>query len=300
MEHKSSLSILDGGLSETLFRMGVPDDRKIWSARALVEEKYHGTVMKAHQQFITSGAEIVTTANYAATPYVLKSAGLEKRFAALVEIAGKLARQAVEKAGSNTLVAGCIPPLVESYRPDLVMDFKDAEPQLMIICKSLDPYVDFFLAETQSSIQESEQSVRVASRFGKPVWASVTLAEDGSLRSGEAFLNAVKRLRKQDAEAVLINCSTPEAVSKALATLDGEDLGGVRIGVYANALPPVQPKFSFGTEEAAASRGISCEEYLKHASKWRKMGASIIGGCCCIYPEHVAALTDGLKRKAAK
>jgi S-methylmethionine-dependent homocysteine/selenocysteine methylase len=37
--HISRVKLLDGGTGEELFRRGMVDDRKIWSANALVHEK---------------------------------------------------------------------------------------------------------------------------------------------------------------------------------------------------------------------------------------------------------------------
>ena len=41
---KEESLLLDGGTGEELFLRGVPDDRKIWSATAIVHEKYHSIV----------------------------------------------------------------------------------------------------------------------------------------------------------------------------------------------------------------------------------------------------------------
>ena len=104
-----------------------------------------------------------------------------------------------------------------------------------------------------------------------------------------------------DAEAVLFNCSQPEVMGEAV-TVASRVIGGggrrgcVRIGVYANAFPPQ------GDNEAQANsslleirRDLDPEGYLnKFAREWRVAGASVIGGCCGIGPEHIEALRRGL------
>ena len=47
--NKDAILILDGGTGEELFRRGVPDDRKIWSATALVNTEYHAVLKQVHQ-----------------------------------------------------------------------------------------------------------------------------------------------------------------------------------------------------------------------------------------------------------
>lgn len=45
----SDTLLLDGGTGEELFRRGVPDDRSIWSAKAVVDNQYHGVLQQVHQ-----------------------------------------------------------------------------------------------------------------------------------------------------------------------------------------------------------------------------------------------------------
>jgi S-methylmethionine-dependent homocysteine/selenocysteine methylase len=97
---------------------------------------------------------------------------------------------------------------------------------------------------------------------------------------------------------VLFNCSQPEvmgpAIAAAHATAERAAMPGFRIGVYANAFPP-QPK------EAVANAGLSRlredldpARYLDWCKGWVAEGASIVGGCCGIGPEHIALLRERL------
>ena len=97
--------------------------------------------------------------------------------------------------------------------------------------------------------------------------------------------------------AVLFNCSQPEvigaAVDVARSVIERHN-ADVAIGAYANAFPP-QPK------EATANDGLDelredldPPGYLAWAADWRKRGASMVGGCCGIGPEHIAELKRNL------
>jgi len=44
-----AIFLLDGGTGEELFRRGMPDDRKTWSAKAVVEPKYHKVLKDVHK-----------------------------------------------------------------------------------------------------------------------------------------------------------------------------------------------------------------------------------------------------------
>ena len=59
-------------------------------------------------------------------------------------------------------IAGCLPPLAESYRSDLVGPFENNVLQYRVIVTSLLDYVDLFLCETMSTIDESKSVIKAA------------------------------------------------------------------------------------------------------------------------------------------
>jgi S-methylmethionine-dependent homocysteine/selenocysteine methylase len=72
------------------------------------------------------------------------------------------------------------------------------------------------------------------------------------------------------------------------------------IGVYANAFPP-QPKdaqANAGLDEIRSDLGPA--GYLAWARDWHARGADIIGGCCGIGPEHIAALRQAFSAHNAR
>lgn len=187
--------LLDGGTGEELFRLGVPDDRKIWSATAVVKEEYHSVLKEVHRSFLEAGADAITTNSYGVVPGV----GFEvDEIVRLCSVAGRLAREVVseEKYSGHRLVFGSLGPLVESYRPDLIMEHAEGAEVYEQMAGALEPHVDAFLAETLSSVEESMQVVHGvgALKTSKSCLVSFTLASDGNLRSGEAASSAIPRL----------------------------------------------------------------------------------------------------------
>lgn len=61
------IMLLDGGTGEELFRNGVPDDRKIWSATAVVHSQYHSKLKQVHESYFKAGSNAVTTNSYGIT-----------------------------------------------------------------------------------------------------------------------------------------------------------------------------------------------------------------------------------------
>src|SRR5690242_18853540 len=112
----SSFTILDGGMGRELHRMGAPFKQPEWSALALMLAPE--TVSQAHQRFVAAGAEIITTNSYALVPFHIGEAKFKSEGRGLGDLAGKLARKVADGAPHKVQVAGSLPPLFGSYRPD--------------------------------------------------------------------------------------------------------------------------------------------------------------------------------------
>ena len=238
--------ILDGGMGRELQRRGAPFRQPEWSALALSEAPQ--AVEAVHAAYIDSGANVITSNSYAVVPFHIG----EERFAAegqaLAALAGELARRAVEASGKPVRVAGSLPPLFGSYRPDL-FDASRVEEVLSPLVKGLSPFVDLWLAETQSSIAEARAIHAGLPKDGKPFWLSFTLKDEEvdevpRLRSGEPVAEAAAAAAQLGVQTLLFNCSQPEVIGAAVdaARETFERLGvQIHIGVYANAFPP-QPE----------------------------------------------------------
>jgi S-methylmethionine-dependent homocysteine/selenocysteine methylase len=162
--------------------------------------------------------------------------------------------------------------------------------------------VDLWLIETQSSTREAEVAIAASQRVQLPTWISYTLRDElgrqgpAQLRSGESVEEAVTFAIQHGAEAVLFNCSQPEVMNDAVLAAAGiiasRSTDAVQIGVYANAFMPeanaVEPYA--GISEMRGD--LDPERYLKYAAQWVKSGATIVGGCCGIGPEHITALRE--------
>jgi S-methylmethionine-dependent homocysteine/selenocysteine methylase len=296
----TNLVLLDGGMGRELQRRGAPFRQPEWSALALSEAPEQ--VEAVHRAYIEAGAQVITSNSYAVVPFHIG----EERFAAegeaLAARAGQLARQAVVASGQRVRVAGSLPPLFGSYRPDLFEPAR-VDELLQPLIRGLAPHVDLWLAETQSALAEVRAIAAGLPGDGKPLWLSFTLKDEDvdetpRLRSGEPVAAAAQLAVELGAGALLFNCSQPEVMAAALDTARATfAAAGIEIpfGAYANAFPP-QP------EEATANDGLDPLRpdldppgYLSFAQDWQARGASLIGGCCGIGPEHIAVLNTRLR-----
>lgn len=292
--------MLDGGTGRELLRLGAPFRQPEWSALALMQAPEF--VTRVHDRFIDAGADVITTNSYAVVPFHIGAERFATEGPQLAELAGRLARGAADRAPRPVWVAGSLPPVCGSYRPDL-FDAAIARPVLQELRRALEPHVDVWLAETVGSVAELMLMQDVLAGARQPWWISFTLEDqqarpmDARLRSGESVGEAVAHAAQLGASAVLFNCCQPEVIADALSaarlalrSATRDSAREVRLGAYANA-------FGAQSYAANANSGLSDlredlgpAEYLTWANRWVAGGAGIVGGCCGVGPEHIALL----------
>lgn len=265
----------------------------IWAANGLLTAP--DVVRQVHLDFITAGGDVITTNTYGLIRAGLAKEGLENRFAELNELACILALEAREASGRSVLIAGSLPPLRGSYRPDLIGKFEDILPLYREQAEILASYVDLFICETMSSGAEGKAAAHAACRTGKPVWVAWTLHEDrsGRLRSGETISQAYAALGDLPVSGVLANCCAPESITSAIPEL--VETGLQYKGGYANTFQPVPQDWKIDGDKQTDGMldlrpDLDPDRYAAHAAEWLKKGATVVGGCCGTRPAHIARL----------
>lgn len=284
------LIILDGGMGHELIRRGSPPGG-LWSAKALIDKPE--SVRAVHQDYIDAGAQVIITNSYSTIPSYLAKENMQSRYIELTKVAAQLARKVADQAKDVVRVAGSVPPLNESYRHDLVPEDAHARPIYQAIVGALSDYVDLYVCETMSSVREAVNaawSVRKTDP-NKPLWVALTLADEPGcgLRSGETMAEVVTALEPFSVDAYLFNCTDPSAISVALEEL--APLTDKPTGAYPNRFH-VPAGWTLDNDIKTEPTEMTVEQYLEFVDTWRQSGASIIGGCCGIGPEFIAALSS--------
>jgi S-methylmethionine-dependent homocysteine/selenocysteine methylase len=287
------VTILDGGMSRELMRLGAPFRQPEWSALALIESPDH--VRRAHREFASAGASVLTTNAYAVVPFHLGAERFATDGARMSALAAELCRGVADEFRAR--VAGCLPPPLGSYRPD-AFDPALSRDILAVLVAAQAPYVDVWLAETMSSIAEAEAAAAVVGASGSmaPLWISFTVDDhDGSrLRSGESVVAAVSAAADAGAEAVLFNCSRAEVMVAAIDAAASSC--SLPVGVYPNLFGEVSDDDANDVLHDVRS-DASADAYTTWADAWITAGASIVGGCCGVTSRHIAALSAHLSAR---
>ncbi|MDQ7025686.1 MAG: homocysteine S-methyltransferase family protein [Anaerolineae bacterium] len=290
MEKMQKPILLDGSMGQELANRGAKTQYGLWAVAALYE---HPTMVQTvHEDYIRAGAEVITTNTYATTRTRLRHVGQEDRLAELVRIAGTLAIQAREKTqAKHVKIAASLPPLEGSYISNFKLDFDSMVAEYRELMDLLEPSVNIYLAETLSTSQEARAVLTAAQDKNKPVWISWTLQDHGSstLRGGESIQQAIDSIRDFSVDAILINCCTPDSIEAALPTLQASNMP---FGAYANGFVEIPTDWAYldSVKQLESRTDLSPKHYAQQAKKWLHAGASIIGGCCEVAPQHIAKL----------
>jgi S-methylmethionine-dependent homocysteine/selenocysteine methylase len=283
-----TVMILDGGMGQELVaRAGKATS--LWSVQALLDSPE--MVREVHDEYFAAGAEVATTNTYSVLPDRLEAHGMQDRLEELQIIACRQAVEARDAHGSG-LVGGSLGPIGFSYQPDLAPPSDQAAETYARLCKIQADYVDMFMCETMSSVDQARGALMGASVVGKPVWVALSVddADGTKLRSGEDLTEALPLLAEFKPAGVLINCSQPEAVNVGVPILAGN---GIPVGAYANGFTGIHNDFDAvgATVDLLKKRtDLGPKEYADFAQGWVDEGATLIGGCCEVGPAHIAEL----------
>ena len=292
--NNNDIILLDGSIGQEILKKSGDQATPLWSTKVMMEKP--GIVDDVHESYFKSGATVATTNTYSVHYDRLKRVGLEDDRFKLWDIAVNSALSARDKHGYGK-VAASIGPLIASYRPDICPPAAEAEKIYDEMISHLSLKTDIILIETMCSIDQAEGALRASEKINKPVWIGFSVDDfDGSkLRSGENLKDIVSILEKFTIEAVLINCSRPEVVTTAVEIVSSFNK---KFGAYANAFTKISSGFleDAPTVDALEERkDLNPENYLKFVMEWVELGASIVGGCCEVGPEHIKLIANKLK-----
>ncbi|MEU7156970.1 homocysteine S-methyltransferase [Streptomyces chrestomyceticus] len=287
--------VLDGGLSNQLESAGHDLGDALWSARLLAEEP--DAVVAAHRAYYEAGAQVAITSSYQATFEGFAARGIGATEAAgllrrSVELAREAARQATAGGVAGPLyVAASAGPYGamladgSEYRGAYGLSVAELErfhrPRLEVLAAA---GPDVLALETVPDADEARALLRAIRGLGVPAWLSFSAAGDRT-RAGQPLADAFALAADvPEVVAVGVNCCTPEDADRAVAV--AARAAGKPVVVYPNSGESwdARARAWCGTPAFSADR----------VAAWTAAGARLVGGCCRVGPEGVAALARQL------
>jgi homocysteine S-methyltransferase len=281
--------VLDGGLSNQLADAGCDLSDELWSARLLTDGP--GYIEAAHAAYLAAGARVLITASYQATFEGFARRGLDRRaVAALLRRSVALARRAA--AGRRDVwVAASVGPYGamladgSEYRGRYGLSGAELarfhRPRIEALAEAAP---DVLALETVPDMTEAEALLRAIEGTDLPVWLSYSVS-GGTTRAGQPLRDAFRfAAGHPQVIAVGVNCCTPQDADRAVPIARAAT--GKPVVVYPNS----------GEEwDASARRWRGGSRFDPAAAVgWYADGARLIGGCCRVGPDRIAALAARL------
>jgi S-methylmethionine-dependent homocysteine/selenocysteine methylase len=283
--------ILDGATATELPHLSDAEhalDERLWGTRALVEESR--AVLDVHRSYVDAGCDVISTNTWGLPSALLDgvapiwSSSAPVHWMDLARRGLRLARQAVREGGREDECA-----VAFSINGDV--DSDEGESTIRLLARLFgDEAPDLILLETLTVVRPSLlETVEQLLETGLPLWLSFRRCRHGLCSvygqhwggpEGDGFGRAAARFEQMGVAALLVNCIPPDHVDGMLSYL--RDFTDLPLGVY--------PNLGYYTDEGwRFEPGVGSSEYAEMALRWREEGAQIIGGCCGVGPDHVAA-----------
>jgi len=91
----------------------------------------------------------------------------------------------------------------------------------------------------------------------------------------------------------MLNCSSPEAITNVMSIMSELSIPFGALGNGFTSISALTPGST--VDNLSARKDLSPKVYADFARQWIDAGATIIGGCCEIGPEHIDFLCQSLK-----
>ena len=290
--------ILDGGMGQELLARGMEPNGTLWSANALLQEKYHKLLLDTHVDFIKAGAEVIVTTTFTTRQIRLKDNNVEDKFEYLNKKAGEIAQKA-KKLYPKVLIAGGLPPQYLTYEADPRPDSEIAD-NFKTQAELLNPYVDFFYFDVLSSVKEFKIAIDCISKFNKPYLIGAHISEGTNLPSGEKISEIITKIKHEKLLGIMLSCISPENYDLNLNEIKNL---GVPFGFKLNGFMKTNPKPNYTgaynnsksgnpNEFLGVREDLTPEKMSEFAKKFKEAGATILGGCCETRPSHIKAFAS--------
>ncbi|VVB04082.1 unnamed protein product [Arabis nemorensis] len=313
IEKCGGCAVVDGGFATQLEIHGAAINDPLWSAVSLIKDPQ--LIKRVHMEYLEAGADIVVTSSYQATIPGFLSRGLSvEESESLLQKSVKLSLEArdkfwdkVSKISGHSYNRALVAASIGSYGAYLadgseysgnygenvsLEKLKDFHRRRLQVLVEAGP--DLLAFETIPNKLEAQACVELLEeeKVQIPAWICFTSVDGEKVPSGESFEECLEPLNKSNnIYAVGINCAPPQFIENLIREFS--KLTKKAIVVYPNSGEVWDGK----AKKWLPSQCFGDDEFEMFATKWRDLGAKLIGGCCRTTPSTIKAISRDLKRR---
>ena len=276
--------LIDGATGTEIERRGVPQLDNAWNGGGALS---HPDVLRSvHEDYIREGAEIVISNTFATSRHALRDAAVEDRFDDLNRRGVELAIEArANLRQPEVLAAGGISYWSWSGRHPSLDDLRNSIEEQAAIMASAG--ADLLMLEMMVDVDRMLVTLEAAQTSQLPVWVGLSCAPDDAnimcLLNGEPLIDALDAIKARNVPLLSVMHTEVEHIDACLDLVFERWPGPV--GVYAHSARWVGDTCIFDST-------ISPQDYANRSNGWLERGVQVIGGCCGMGVEHIAALRD--------
>ena len=173
LDNKNTI-ILDGAIGAELEKKGAKMHNDLWCGTCSIESPE--LVKKVHEEYISAGADIITTNTYATTPIAMKQYGFNDKINEFNKKSVQLAQDAVKNSNKDIAIAGSVSTFGSLYKFGTKAMMPGFKEQLKILSGE---GVDLIILEAMSSQADIVETIIECSLETKlPIWLSISCVMD--------------------------------------------------------------------------------------------------------------------------
>jgi homocysteine S-methyltransferase len=294
--------ILDGGLATQLETQGCDISNALWSASLLKIDTQ--AIVDASRAYLDAGAECIATASYQASRDGFATLGIAANEAdALMLLSVELAERARDAYLRDNANCAYMPMIAASIGPygaalhdgsEYTGRYRVSENELRAFhidrLSLLDSSgADVLALETVPSIMEARLLSELLRDCATPAWVSFSCCDQKHICDGTRIETAVGVFRGHPTVlAVGVNCTSPQYLPPLIRAIRST-LPDIAILAYPNSGE------TYNVTNNTWSGTVSPLDCATAALTWVFAGATLVGGCCRMGPEHISAMAKRLR-----
>lgn len=275
----SKITLLDGAVGTTLWSLADAHGIKrepVWKYNI----EHPELVTELHKTYIEAGSQIILSNTFGANRQMVKRASSYS----VTDVVSKGAELALDAAkGTGVKVFCAIGPLLEFMEPygDL-----EEEEVIDIFTEQMTPVMeagaDGVMVQTFMDLATAVVATKVAKKFGKPVFTTLTFEKKGKTMMGNSVEQACEELEEAGADAVGMNCSLGPELALPI----------IRKFHETTNLPLVfKPNAGLPMNADGSEIPYTAEQFAKEVAPALDY-VSYIGGCCNCNFDYVKVLKN--------